>query len=178
MSTVTKAKAMVYIVLVPIIIGTAIFITIAGAIGIINVPFLSRNTPEKQNEQLIETIEKHEQTIASLRRVIDNQKDEIAKIKSEYQSKEQSLISKEQSLMDLEDSLNDRELKIVAEEERLDSLAKNFSQMRAKDAANILTHLENEEILKIFQHMTSQKVSEILSAFDSERAASLAQAMM
>lgn len=178
MEDISKSKAILYLIVVPLTIGIVIFVLLASWLGLIRTPFSQPLASQTEIEALEELVLKHEETIDSLRQIIANQKNEILKIQSEYTAKTDALVSKEQSLLAFENQLKEREKGIIEEEERLEALARKFTQMRAREAANILSHMEDEEIIRIFKHMASQKVSEILSSFNSERAAAIALKMM
>ena len=178
MNLASKAKAVTYLILVPLVIGSVIFLVIGSALGLIKLPFMGNSHMESEEINFTEQLEKKEETIASLREIIEKQKDELQDVIREYELKEESLNAREQSLDDFEEELNNRLNGLEEEEERIKNMAMNFIQMKARDAADILIHLEDGEILKIFHHMTTKQTSEILSAFSNEKAAALARKMM
>lgn len=57
-------------------------------------------------------------------------------------------------------------------------LAKIFSTMEAKDAAAVLSKLEDDEVRAILAHMSTRKAAEVLGAFPPDRAAALSRSLL
>lgn len=63
-------------------------------------------------------------------------------------------------------------------EESVRRLARIFSAMRSREAADVLKHLDDAEIVSILSFLNSRKAAGVLSALSEERAAAVSRILM
>ena len=66
----------------------------------------------------------------------------------------------------------------VAREESARQLARVFSAMRAQDAAAVLEHMSNDEVIDVLRFLNSRAAGAVLSALDDARAAELSRELL
>ena len=65
-----------------------------------------------------------------------------------------------------------------AREEAARQLARMFTAMRAQDAAAVLQHMTNAEVIGVLRFLSARQAGAVLSALDRERAAELSRELL
>ena len=66
----------------------------------------------------------------------------------------------------------------AAREESARQLARVFSAMRAEDAASVIKHMSNSEVIGVLKFFNSRTAGQVLSALDEARAAELSRELL
>jgi flagellar motility protein MotE (MotC chaperone) len=168
--------AIIFILLA--VLEAAIIFNIAGVRDVISaIPFIGPviNGPELEAKADIEertaALNKKDADLKAKETLLANKEAELEKREKEVDDKENQLAQKEQELAAKEAELNSKQMAIA-------DMAKMYESMNAKQAANILSELDNDGlIVDILKGMKDDKAAAILEQMEPARAAELTKIM-
>jgi flagellar motility protein MotE (MotC chaperone) len=101
----------------------------------------------------------------------DDQEDYIKILSADLQKKEKEVTALKSDIALLEKQVEDAETSVKADEN--EQLKKLYEAMSAKDAAAVMTEMNNNEVLGILTLLQAETQAAILSKLDAKRAAEL-----
>ncbi|MFD1357541.1 MotE family protein [Fictibacillus halophilus] len=101
----------------------------------------------------------------------DDQEDYIKILSADLQKKEKEVTALKSDIALLEKQVEDAETSVKADEN--EQLKKLYEAMSAKDAAAVMTEMNNNEVLGILTILEAETQAAILSKLDAKRAAEL-----
>lgn len=101
----------------------------------------------------------------------DEQEDYIKMLSADLQKKEKEVTDLKSNIALLEKQVEDAEESVKEEENA--QLKKLYEAMSAKDAAAVLTEMNNNQVLSILTQLQSETQAAILAKLDAKRAAEL-----
>lgn len=139
----------------------------------------------KETEVVLDSKTLMERENLKLQETIDQKNEELIKVQAEYKELEEELeilLNNEDKLKEEIVNLNEQIIAIRTKEENQRSaykeMATYYSEMNAKDAAEIISLLENEHIIGILSEMQADLVAEILQNMSKDKAAEITKNML
>lgn len=111
--------------------------------------------------------------ITSLNATIKQQKQEIAKLKTEIESKLKDLKGSKEEIDLLTKQLESLQEKQVTATVKLEELAKVYETMSAKKSAAIFSKMDNKDVIEILVNMNNEARAAVLEKMDPVKAAKL-----
>ncbi len=157
-----------------------------------NTPFIgnivSRSMEKVSLIQYESVLQQKEKALADnqkLRQDLENKAGEVQKVGSSLADLKKKLKLNEREDDNLKEEiaqLNSEILELKSQQESrvaaYKDMATYFSEMKAKTAADILSRLEDEDIIGIFGQMESDTVAELMENMDAARAARISKKML
>lgn len=123
-------------------------------------------------------IQKEEDLIAKEKEDIKLEWNYIEQAKQELKQQEKDLEKKQQEILIQESEIQVTGEKLNTKLSNLKSTAQYYELMDAKKAAEIMSEMEDEFILQLFQYMKKENISQILTQLEPKKAANITKKMV
>ncbi|MDD3267783.1 MAG: hypothetical protein PHX14_00545 [Syntrophomonadaceae bacterium] len=192
-----KIKIMFYLLLMLFILGGGayllMYLNVFSTPAFLNsIPFLGSYISQSmdkvsvvQYEQVLKQKERYVRDNERLEKILEEKRAEMEKAQAAIADAKKDLKVTEQDDDMLKEEiarLNKEILDLKAKEESKASAYKDmavyFSEMKAKNAADILSRLSDEDIIGIFTAMESDLVAELMENMDRDKAANISKKML
>lgn len=164
------------VIAVPAVFAVTVFGIVLSFMGV-NVIEEAKNTGKKipivKNVLYDEapTVAVSQNTEKQWKAKFDDQEDYIKILSADLQKKEKEVTALKSNIALLEKQVEDAETSVKADEN--EQLKKLYEAMSAKDAAAVMTEMNNNEVLGILTILQAETQAAILSKLDAKRAAEL-----
>lgn len=160
------------------VLETAIIFNVAGIKNTLSgVPFVGNliNGPELQAKA---EIEKQTASLNKKEAELKTKETALANKEAQLQQREKTVSEKEKQLSQKEQDLVARETELNSKQMALSDMAKLYENMEPKQAAAILSNLNNNGlVVDIIKAMKSDKAAEVLAQMDAKLAAEITKMM-
>ncbi len=143
---------------------------------------LSLDTSEEESEA---PEEKTIDEIDQLKIELTEKNNEIQKLNTELKALQKELVENqdeqavlEQQVIELQQEVDKAKIMRSNKEDTYKNLAEYYALMKAKDAAEIMVRLDDEDIIGIFNQMKSEYTASILQNMNKDRAAVISKKML
>jgi flagellar motility protein MotE (MotC chaperone) len=174
-----KSSRMVWfllVVFVPFVFALTVFGIVLSFMGVNvweeakstgkNIPIIKNVFTEKTEVAVTSNVQEKQ-----WKSKFDEQEDYIKVLSADLQKKEKEVTDLKSNIALLEKQVEDAETTVKDEEN--EQLKKLYEAMSAKNAAAVMTEMNNNQIMSILMLLQSETQAEILSKLDAKRAAEL-----
>jgi flagellar motility protein MotE (MotC chaperone) len=165
------------VIAVPAVFAVTVFGIVLSFMGV-NVMEEAKNTGKKIpiiknvfTEETTTVTSSNENTEMQWKAKFDEQEDYIKILTADLQKKEKEVTTLKSDIALLEKQVEDAETSVKADEN--EQLKKLYEAMSAKDAAAVMTEMNNNEVLGILTLLQAETQAAILAKLDAKRAAEL-----
>lgn len=165
------------VIAVPAVFAVTVFGIVLSFMGV-NVMEEAKNTGKKIpfiknvfTEETTTVTSSNENTEMQWKEKFDEQEDYIKILTADLQKKEKEVTTLKSDIALLEKQVEDAETSVKADEN--EQLKKLYEAMSAKDAAAVMTEMNNNEVLGILTLLQAETQAAILAKLDAKRAAEL-----
>jgi flagellar motility protein MotE (MotC chaperone) len=163
------------VIAVPAVFAVTVFGIVLSFMGV-NVIEEAKNTGKKI--PIVKNVFKEELPVITAEHTenqwkakFEEQEDYIKMLSADLQKKEKEVTSLKSDVAMLEKQVEDAETSVKADEN--EQLKKLYEAMSAKDAAAVMTEMNNNEVLGILTLLQAENQAAILAKLDAKRAAEL-----
>ncbi len=132
----------------------------------------------KQKEKAMAENQKLRQTLEDKAEEMEKTRKSLADLKKKLKLSEQEDDNLKEEIAQLNSEILDLKSKQESKTAAYKDMAAYFSEMKAKTAADILSRLEDEDIIGIFSQMENDTVAELMQNMDAARAARISKKML
>jgi flagellar motility protein MotE (MotC chaperone) len=164
------------VIAVPAVFAVTVFVIVLSFMGV-NVIEEAKNTGKKIpivknvfNDQA-PAVAVSQSTEYQWKAKLEEQEEYIKILSADLQKKEKEVTALKSDIALLEKQVEDAETSVKADEN--DQLKKLYEAMSAKDAAAVMTEMNNNEVLGILTLLQAETQAAILAKLDAKRAAEL-----
>ncbi|MCM3732166.1 hypothetical protein M3196_10905 [Fictibacillus nanhaiensis] len=165
------------VIAVPAVFAVTVFGIVLSFMGV-NVMEEAKNTGKKIpiiknvfTEETTTVTSSNENTEMQWKAKFDEQEDYIKILTADLQKKEKEVTTLKSDIALLEKQVEDAETSVKADEN--EQLKKLYEAMPAKDAAAVMTEMNNNDVLRILTLLQEETQAAILAKLDAKRAAEL-----
>lgn len=184
----SKLEWFFYIIILPVLFVSIITITLlwfldydvkTGLLKAFNkIPVIEKLIDDEQfiEDGYISTNPSKEEmqiTLEELKKTLDEKNTMLTKAEEDALDKDEEIARLNAQIDELEAKLDEKNISDVEREEEIAELAKVYSNMNPKNAANIISNLSVEEAVLILSQMNVDSKSKILEKMDPKTAADI-----
>ncbi|MEN6325079.1 MAG: LD-carboxypeptidase [Syntrophomonas sp.] len=192
-----KIKILFYLLLILFILGGGayllMYLNFFSTPAFLNsIPFLGSHIAQSmdkvsvvQYDQVLKQKERYVKDNERLEKIIEAKRNEMEKLQAQMSGVKKDLKVTEQDDDQLKEEiarLNEEILNLKAKEGSKSAaykdMAEYFAGMKAKNAADIMSRLSDEDIIGIFSAMETDLVAELLENMDRDKAANISKKML
>ncbi|MGI5880141.1 MAG: MotE family protein [Syntrophomonadaceae bacterium] len=143
------------------------------------IPLLNNMLPEEETMEAVSNNTTPEpQKAQDLEDKINELETQLKQTEQKLKSAEKKEAAASEQLVNLNEQLLNSQTRQSSQQEAYRDLAKYYAEMKAKDAAQILSRLKDEDIIGILGELEPDQGAEILQNFDTNRAAVITGKML
>lgn len=168
-----KIQWFFFVVLIPLLFAITLSLVILTVAGLnifdlakeygVNVPGVTETTEEENNET----------SIYDLEATIRDQETTLEQYQADLDKKDETIEGLNEQITQLQEELNQLRNQREERKVKLENLAEMYTSMSTKNAAAILSELENTDAIDIFIHMDTENRAAILEKMETTKAAEL-----